>query len=464
MSATTEMTTDKLADSLHRLVKHALDSGAAGSIAEAEAMFRGFRLSVEFDPAGATDPAHQAALLTTVALARRVFLGGVDVTGALDTELVVSMPLGSTLAEAVVALGGRTNGNSEVCPTIVIGGGSGTRRPDFCVRTAVAGWRGGAVPIDSKLQPVGPAGIPLTGMLAAALAVNEAYLHVSGDASIAGHRTTGLSLWRPGADVDWLNEDETEPALTFLPTKLWVIGLGHLGQAYLWGLGLLPYCSPAEVSLVLQDIDPITRSTESTSVLSDATMIGRKKTRVMADWAERRGFSASVQERLFAADFSRQQSEPAIALCGLDNAIGRQALDQVGFDLVVEAGLGKGHRDFRRMRLHTLPGRRRASEIWRGTSVGENVEEQPAYKRLLADGSVDQCGMTLLAGKAVGAPFVGAAAASLALAEVLRLLHGGRLHQLVDLDLLDLDHRVTSLHPGDFSRFNPGFAKAASLG
>jgi len=66
--------------------------------------------------------------------------------------------------------------------------------------------------------------------------------------------------------------------------------------------------------------------------------------------------------------------------------------------------------------------------------------------------------MTLLAGKAVGAPFVGAAAAALALAEVLRLLHGGRLHQLIDLDLLSPDQRLASLHSRDFSHLNPGFA------
>ena len=43
-------------------------------------------------------------------------------------------------------------------------------------------------------------------------------------------------------------------------------------------------------------------------------------------------------------------------MCGLDNGLGRQAFDQVGFDFVVEAGLGRGHRDFRAVHLHTLPG------------------------------------------------------------------------------------------------------------
>src|ERR1700733_12992647 len=108
----------------------------------------------------------------------------------------------------------------------------------------------------------------------------------------------------------------------------------------MWGLGLLPYSNPGDLKLVLQDVDVVTPSTESTSILTDQSMLGRKKTRLMADWAERRGFATIIQERLFGNDFHRNDEEPAIGLCGLDNALGRRALEQVGFDLVVESGLG----------------------------------------------------------------------------------------------------------------------------
>src|SRR5690606_5739451 len=117
----------------------------------------------------------------------------------------------------------------------------------------------------------------------------------------------------------------------------------HLGQAYLWGLGLLPYPVGARVDLVLQDDDIITPSTESTSILSDKAATGIKKTRAMAAWAERRGFATVITERLFDDQCRRRHDEPSVALCGIDNAAGRRALDQVGFDFVVEAGLGRGH-------------------------------------------------------------------------------------------------------------------------
>lgn len=458
------MTAQISPDSLHRLVKHAIDSGAATSVAEAEMLFRGYRLTVEIDGAAADDPVQQATLLTTVALARRVFLGGVTITGALEEPLKLAMPLGRTLADAVRALGGSVDEANSDAATIVIGGGARERRDGFCVRTFAAGWRGGILPIHSELEAEGGSAMPLSGMLAAALAVNEAFLFVSGGMPAAGRRAVGLSLWRPGPEVDWLMRDETEPPLTFLPSRLWLIGLGHLGQAYLWGLGLLPYQDPSEVALVLQDIDVITDSTESTSILSDSTIVGKKKTRAMAAWAQRRGFATSIQERLFAADFKRQGDEPAVALCGLDNGAGRRALDQVGFDFIVEAGLGRGHRDFRAMRLHVLPRRRPAADMWKEARQGEKVEDRPAYAKLLAEGVLDRCGMTLLAGKAVGAPFVGSVAAALALSEVLRLLHGGVVHQLIDIDLLSLDQRLFSRHPDSFANLNPGFTMADNLG
>jgi hypothetical protein len=410
------------ADTLHRLVKEAIDSGAAASIAEAEAMFRGFRLGFTIDRAEADEVSHQIALLTGVALARRVFLGGVSVSGALSAPLRIPFPLGGTLGEAVVKLGGSISDGALKDPIITIGGSPLPRSKGFHIRTVYAGWRGGVVPAHADLSPVAAPTMPLAPMLSAALAVNEAFFYTRRGNETFGHRPVGLSLWRPPRDADWLSGAADEPELRYLPSRLWLIGLGHLGQAYLWGLGMLPYPNPTSgLELVLQDVDSITPSTESTSVLTDSTQVGRKKTRITAAWAEKRGFSVSIHERLFAADFTRQPDEPSVALCGLDNALGRRALDKVGFDFVVEAGLGRGYSDFRNIRLHTLPGPRAAASIWGTESDGEAVEERPGYQNLLKDGELDRCGITLLAGKGVGAPFVGAVAASLALSEVLRL-------------------------------------------
>ena len=95
--------------------------------------------------------------------------------------------------------------------------------------------------------------------------------------------------------------------------------------------------------------------------------------------------------------------------------------------------------------------------VRRNSAPAEDLTTKAAYQRLLADGALDRCGVTLLAGKAVGAPFVGAVAATLAVSQVLRLLHGGKIDQLVDLDLQSVEHRSVVPQTHDFSSVNPGY-------
>src|SRR5262245_55861286 len=103
-------------DSLHRLIKQAMDSGKARTAEEAAALLEGYRLGIAFS--GSTDSAAHAALLTTVALASRVFLGGVTVSGDLDVAQQTPLPLPPTLRAAVEALGARAGDLVGGVPTI----------------------------------------------------------------------------------------------------------------------------------------------------------------------------------------------------------------------------------------------------------------------------------------------------------------------------------------------------------
>lgn len=444
-------------DQMHRLAKRAMDSGLAGSLEEAEALLKGYRLALAVHDDDITDQHHQAALLTAVALGRRVFLGGVHVHGNLDVKLRTPLPFGPTLKAAIEALGGTCAAGPVDAPLIAIGGPPLPKSGAFQIRAVFAGWRGGIVPAHAQGIEVVPNGtMALAPMLSAALAINEAFLHVSGDFVTAGRRITGLDLWSLEGGDAWMSPGSDEPALQLLPSKLWLIGLGHLGQAYLWGLGLLPFADPGKVELLLQDMDVITPSTESTSVLSDGAQVNMKKTRAMAAWAELRGFQTTITERAFGPHTKRLPYEPSLALCGLDNAAGRRALDHAGFDFVVEAGLGRGHQDFRSLLVHTLPGRVPSSELWKDAPQAATPIEAAAYQQMLASGT-DRCGVTLLAGKAVGAPFVGAVAATLVLSEVLRLLAGSKLHRLIDMNLVDVSQFRSVRQERDFSSLNPGF-------
>jgi hypothetical protein len=48
----------------------------------------------------------------------------------------------------------------------------------------------------------------------------------------------------------------------------------------------------------------------------------------------------------------------------------------------------------------------------------------------------------------------------LLLSEVLCLLNGGPIHQVIDLDLQSVEHRSVVNHTRDFGQFNPGFVPA----
>ena len=451
-----------ISEHFSRLAKRELDSGAASSPEEAEAKFKANRLHLSIGREEANCLLNQATLLTATALGHRTFGGGVTVGIERDVSLKVPLMSGGTLAKAVESLGGTICKANPNLPTVVVGGGPQQRRSEFCIRTAIGGWRGGILPIESEQMPRSGHTMPLAAMMAAALAINEAFQFAGDNMPLAGRRASGLSLWKPGQDTDWLQGSDDEPCLEYLPSRLWLIGLGHLGQAYLWGLGLLRYRSPNEVLLVLQDIDRITPANISTSILTTSKTVGLMKTRAMASWAEKRGFQTTIVERRFGSHLERQDGEPPVLLCGLDSAKDRMQLDKVGFELILEAGLGSGYQDFRAMSVHTLPSSRSAFELWEHVRPQANDDLQDPYRYMLESNRFDRCGVARLKDKAVAAPFVGAVASSLVLSELLRLLHGGLMHELLDLDLLAIEYRQAVLNHTDMKGFNPGFTKSMS--
>lgn len=442
--------TQMLGDSLHRLAKMALDSGEAASVEEALALFRSYALHLHVTPEITGNASQQAALLTAANAARRAFLGGVTASGAAGITCILPGWSGIDLACVLAALGVETRPSAEGVPVLQIGGGAA--HSAALLRTVTAGWSGGCIRVGQPVRD-DPDAFVLAGVVAGAIGVCELFQRARGSNPAAGRRSIGLSLWEPAAD--WSAASAGIPAVLALPSAAWLIGLGNLGQAFLWALGLLPYADPGDVTLTLQDFDRIAPSNDSTSLLTRLDLVGQYKTRAMAAWAEARGFRTRLVERRFAADFCLAPDEPAVALCGVDNALARSALEDVGFECVLEAGLGAGVTDFLAIRLHSFPQVRRARDIWSG-GKGEPVEllDRPAYRALEAGGA-DRCGLVQLAGRTVGAPFVGAIAGALTIAELVRLANGAPMTAVADLHLRSLEHRSVVCQPDAFG-CNPG--------
>jgi len=439
-------------DKMHRLVKMALDSGEAENHEDAKNIFSRYRLRIHLGESWADTLAGQSAFLTTLNTSARAFLGGVIVTG--DVEQTVHVPLfeGKKASDVITLLGGEPLATThEDIPTIVIGAWNDCRDPSFCIRLIFNGWQAGCVPVNTPMTLSNDMDNPLSGVAAAALAVNEAFLFVRGDSPIAGDREVGLSLWNPSDIVNWSSPENCGPELSYLPASLWLIGLGHLGQAYAWTLGMLPYTQEKRPLLLLQDFDTVEESNLSTCMLVSAEHFGCRKTRVVAETLELAGFKTDIVERHFTELHKVGPSDPTTALFGVDNVIARRLIDSAGFKLVVEAGLGSGYHDFRNIRTHVFPGPKRASDIWTASdAVQRAVELSPVYEKM-AKTSNDRCGITQLASRAVATPFVGAMAAALVISEVVRLLHGGTTYSTLDIQLRDIRHRATiEAHSGDF--------------
>ncbi|QWE98155.1 hypothetical protein [Cupriavidus sp. EM10] len=456
------MNVDINADSLHRTVKWLVDSDSVGSFEEAQRIAEGFRLHLHIDQADSV--ANQSAALAVVTLGRRAFLGGVSVSGALDSAMHGSLADERTLGEALLASGALLGAPSEDVPTITIGGPQ-ERLGDFHVRLMMAGWRAGVCPIEEAECPESSDGyvMPLAAVASAALAVSQAFSYVAGDV-VSGREPIGLSLWATEA-MEWTLPAVDGPMLQWLPASAWLLGLGHLGQAYAWCLSLLPYptLDAPRAHFLLQDVDAAGSSTESTSVLTSVGHKRKMKTRIVADWLERRGFSTRIVERQFDAQTRRALGEPPLLFCGVDNPEARRLLDVVNPAFIVEAGLGSRHDDFQSTRLHTFPASRTVAQTWAGAGLQSAPSITGAYASLLQNGRLDQCGVVELAGKAVGAAFVGAFTAALAVSQVLKVLHGGSPSEVMDIDMRSLPTRTVVESPKRSASINFGYVKAAAL-
>lgn len=371
----------------------------------------------------------QLAILTATVVASRCFPGAV--VAAVDERtaagpLRVWPSLGLTLGQALLGLGAtvRTSGAGPGGNAVVFGDAA---EPPGALRVTFDGWIAATGPVALVNRLPERDFCPLAGVLAASLAVSEVFMSFADVSIEATRRPVALSLWRPDADV---RSDAAQGVpVHVLPRELWALGLGHLGNAYLWTLAGLPYAEPAEAQFFLADFDHVEPENADAGVLFTPNTRGFK-TRVCSAWLEERGFRTRLVERRLDARFRRGDDEPGLALCGFDSNPARRGLASAEFVRVIESGLGGTADNFDTISLHTLPNERAAAELWPDASVDEQETDIVRRQRLAQESAAyaglgDECGRFELAGKAIAVPFVGTAAASFVLAEALRLYHDG---------------------------------------
>jgi len=370
-------------------------------------------------------PALQAALLTAVNCGRRAFLGGVRVEMPEDVPLLLPWPGRTTLNDVVTDLQDYISAGSDNASQTIFFGFHPEEEVPHAVVVRATGWRGGIEPVGEKglFQRHDGNDFALGGIFAAGLAVHRGFLRATAISIFACDERAGISFWDPNAD--WLSGGSEGPPLRALPQGLWMLGLGHLGQAFLWTLGLLPYRNTAECELMLQDFDSIEQPNVGSGLLSSDADIGSYKTRLGSRWLESRGFRTKVCERPFDETTIRRAEEPAIALCGFDRPEPRRLLEGANFLRVIECGLGGSINDFDLIHVHNFPGSRTAASLWENSAKAVTAPNAKLVDALSAPGEV--CGALAIetAGKSVSTSFIGAMAAAAVFGELLRAFNKG---------------------------------------
>jgi hypothetical protein len=412
-------------DRIDRVTKLLVDAGDAATFAAAETLLKTYRLQIMADAAACAEPGWQAALMTAVNTGKRAVHGGVRVALGADPVSTVPWARGRKLSAVLGDLGAQlTTAMESGVPTIAVGTPpDAVPGPAPTINPTAGLWIAGISPGPASVSPS-----PLAGAFAGALAVAEAFQWLRGHA-VAGDREFAISLWDPDGGTDG-------PPITDLPTELWLLGLGHLGQAYAWLLGMLTYPKEGARRLVLQDDDSLTSANRATSMLHRAEHLGLPKTRLVANVMEPLGWETSLIERRYRGGQLRDPQDPAVVLVGVDNPDARRLLDDTGFPLILDAGLGAGPDGYLDMTIRRLPADRPSRELWPENARAPRRPLAPAYDAL-ANGTGDACGVEQLAGRTVATSFVGVAAACWALGGLLRELHGGRAYGLVDHSLRD---------------------------
>jgi hypothetical protein len=446
-------------DSIHRTALAFLGT-AADTPEEADEMIRRLVLQVHVGRRALSSRSQIAAIGTIVNSGRRAFVGGVHVVVEDDEELSHGWSAGQRLCSFIETLGGViVKSLQSDFPTIVIGEaaepvGQITLYPTW------HGWSAGVV--TQAAERLDDHGIEVAAVAAAALGISEAFQFVTGPPG-PGRRQVGVSLWKSGEN--WRSTETFGPKVAYLPSKLWLLGLGHLGQGYAWSLGWLGYEDPSATTIGLVDDDIVERGNDATGMLLRESDEGSRKTRVVARALEQRGFRTLVVDRRFDNHFAPQQGEPTIALAGFDKPEPRQLLGN-RFARVVDGGLGVGTKEFLSISIHTFPSTLdpQTEFVPRQSSPRElSPAIEAAIERLVSDGvapGTARCGMIAVAGIAVAAAFVGTFAGALVVADLLRTLHGGKPYCLIRCDLRspsDL-RSAENLAPG--AAVNAGFVKA----
>lgn len=407
----------------HSRTTKALTESMGIDFSEAEQRLESACISIIADTSTANTVSGQASLLTALATAKKTFKHVTLVISA-DMPLIHSIPNAKTLCSAAEIFEVQVATETPTATThsvIMDGSISGV---GFTVRCWWGCWCSGILP-KWDTRPLGESWNPLAGSFAGALAIREIFANILGRRE--SPRESIISLWEPWQKIE---DADKGPTTVYVPKDMWIVGLGHLGQGFLWNVGMLPVHGER---IILQDYQHAGVENEATGLLTNSSSIGIHKTRVASEWVEKLGWSTELIERKFTDKTEVTVDDPSFVIAGLDSITPRKSILNAGFDYMIDAGVGHGPFDFELAQIRVF--KKGSESNWNNQSKAKDVDKILSTEAYEALAKIDKCGAFALAEASVAVPFVGAAVGALSLAQVLRLTAMKETRALLQVEL-----------------------------
>jgi molybdopterin/thiamine biosynthesis adenylyltransferase len=378
----------------------------------------------------------QMAFLTAVNIAKRVFLGGVF---CVLPEFVPNLLVlkSDNFKDLVIKYGGSLTNDSPDANAMKILFGVECY-DDNCAEVVAEGWRGGVNFINQErvifVKSNNP--ISLGPVAAASLACYFAFYKIYKLVDLELGINNGVSLWNINSGTEWYKDSNDGPRNLYMPRKIWALGLGHLGQAYLWTCGLMPIKEPSNVLFLLQDNDIVENENIGSQVLCNESNIGFPKTRACLKFLEDLDFKTQIVEKRFLAGNSEEEWIKVFPflLNGVDNAQTRKNINKNNLKLFLDGATNGSLSLFDSFTLKNVSNIEKDSDsIWPVNETAEKVLHRNLYDRYNKE---NKCG--ILTNIGISVPFVGLFAATFVIAELLRSLNQGIIYSIVSFRMRDL--------------------------
>ncbi len=376
----------------------------------------------------------QIAFITTINISVRVFKGTVCIQMPDDTPNLLPFKQKS-FNKLVKSFGAQKKSPGKKDLKILFGIEC---YDNNCIESISSGWRGGINFYNQKRVVLNDSQskIPLGAILSASLATFYAFCKHFELIDNIKLMNTGLSLWNLNAGINWFNNANEGPENVYLPGEIWMLGLGHLGQAYSWTIGLLPNKNPSECLFLLQDADVIGEENVGSQVLCNIEDIGRPKTRVCLEFLEQFGLKTQIIEKPYIEGDSNQfwMENFPVLLNGVDNIEARKGISKDNIKFYLDGatnGMFSLFDSFTMKNVFQIS--ENLDEIWKSDNTKNNILNKNLYDRYEKEHGCGVIGKT-----GISAPFVGTFGSTIIISELLRAFNGGKKYSIVSTQMRDL--------------------------